>query len=415
MEIALRRRNILRQVLLTIGVATGSLNMGLALGWCSPALSDLLSVDSKPCDRITLAQSGWVGSLLSLGAMLQVPIFGIMMEKLGRKRFLMITAVPIGVGWMLISFGTTLLQIYISRILIGFSAGIVLMYCSGLVLKWNELGYIGISVTVASFIISLIIPETPVWLARQGRLEEARVVLKWLQSTDDDSKIENEIINFEESKTCKGNGPLFRHPTVIKPVLLISMIILINQANGISVIITFQNEIFSSAGVDLSSRVSSVIVGISMLISTIASFFAVRSFDRKPLLVSSLMMMSVAMTGFGMYFYFTPGPKFNWVPIICLLAFIIPFCLGPGPLTWILLSDLSIPQAAAAVGSVASLLNWGFAFIFTTVFGGMEEMLGKCGVFWFYGFSSIIGGIFVLLFLPETRGKSRREIEQMLM
>ena len=45
----------------------GSLNMGLALGWCSPALSDLLSVDSKPCDRITLAQSGWVGSLLSLG------------------------------------------------------------------------------------------------------------------------------------------------------------------------------------------------------------------------------------------------------------------------------------------------------------------------------------------------------------
>ena len=35
-------------------------------------------------------------------------------------------------------------------------------------------------------------------------MEEARVVLKWLQSTDDDSKIENEIINFEESKTCKG-------------------------------------------------------------------------------------------------------------------------------------------------------------------------------------------------------------------
>ena len=57
--------------------------------------------------------------------MLQVPIFGIMMEKLGRKRFLMITAVPIGVGWMLISFGTTLLQIYISRILIGFSAGML--------------------------------------------------------------------------------------------------------------------------------------------------------------------------------------------------------------------------------------------------------------------------------------------------
>ena len=64
------------------------------------------------------------------------------------------------------------------------------------------------------------------------------------------------------------------------------------------------------------------------------------------------MMMSVAMTGFGMYFYFTPGPKFNWVPIICLLAFIIPFCLGPGPLTWILLSDLSIPQAAAAVVNI---------------------------------------------------------------
>ena len=57
--------------------------------------------------------------------MLQVPFFGIMLDKLGRKIFLMITAVPIGVGWMLISFGTSLLQIYISRILIGFSAGML--------------------------------------------------------------------------------------------------------------------------------------------------------------------------------------------------------------------------------------------------------------------------------------------------
>ena len=67
----------------------------------------------------------WLDTKCYAGAMLQVPIFGIMMEKLGRKRFLMITAVPIGVGWMLISFGTSLLQIYISRILIGFSAGML--------------------------------------------------------------------------------------------------------------------------------------------------------------------------------------------------------------------------------------------------------------------------------------------------
>ena len=66
------------------------------------------------------------------GAMLQVPIFGIMLDKLGRKRFLMISAVPIGVGWMLISFGTSLLHIYISRILTGFSAGMLITSISKL-------------------------------------------------------------------------------------------------------------------------------------------------------------------------------------------------------------------------------------------------------------------------------------------
>ena len=58
------------------------------------------------------------------------------------------------------------------------------------------------------------------------------------------------------------------------------------------------------------------------------------------------------------------GPA--WLPVLFLLAFILSFSLGMGPINFVLLSDFSLPGLAALASTTAGLTNWGAAFLTTT-------------------------------------------------
>lgn len=70
-----------RQVLASLGAATGALSMGCCLGWSSPAIAQLTAETSGAPGPLDTAQASWVGSLVCLGALVQVPLTGPLMEK----------------------------------------------------------------------------------------------------------------------------------------------------------------------------------------------------------------------------------------------------------------------------------------------------------------------------------------------
>lgn len=437
-----------RQVVASLGAATGALSMGCCLGWASPAIAQLTNSTSGPPGPLDTSQASWVGSLVCLGALVQVPLTGPLMEKVGRRLALLLTCVPLLAGWILVITGRVVWVLYLGRLLTGYSAasysvlvpvyiseiatprlrgalgtmfqllvvtGILAMYVLGVVLRWDWLACVGLVPVSLTVVCMIFLPDTPSYLVKAGKTEKAIEALRWFRDKQDVSgEIEelgsgNEEHSNDESESVVS---MLRDPAVYKPVLLIIVIMVINQMSGINVIITYTVSIFLEAGVSIPAEWAGVIVGAIQVVGTTSSVFLIKSVNRRPVLVTSLVFMGAALGSFGTYFYTSPGQNYGWIPVTCLVVFILAFSLGQGPLAWVLLGDLATPRAAPLAGAAASATNWGVAFATTVSYDSLEAAIGQAGTYWLYSGCCLAGAFFVTLAVPETRGRSLQDIQR---
>lgn len=94
---------------------------GTALAWTSPVLPQLYEETSWLV--ITKEQGSWVGSLLALGAIAGAIPSGPMADRLGRKKTLLLLAIPFLLSWAIIILGSKLWLIYLARFIIGAAVG----------------------------------------------------------------------------------------------------------------------------------------------------------------------------------------------------------------------------------------------------------------------------------------------------
>jgi sugar porter (SP) family MFS transporter len=443
-----------RQVLASVGAATGAISMGMALGWSSPAVHQMQF--QTPGENLTQIgphhisdnQAEWVGSLITLGAFFSVPLAGPMMERYGRRSTIAFACLPMIVGWFCIAVSTQMWMVYVGRVLTGVAVslysvvvpvyigeiasthlrgmlgslfqllvvfGLVIMYGVGVDVGWRYLAYGAIAMPCVTIVTMLTLHETPNWLVKKGRFVEATEVLVHFRDTEDVSDELDELTGSIERKSSEeAQEPIFKDKGALKVVFYMSVMMMINQLCGINVVLTFTVSIFHTAGVSIRPQLAGLCVGLVMFVITTIATQTIRKVKRRPLLFFSLFFCSLSMTSFGFYFYLSPGPHYGWVPVVCLVLFILSFSMGLGPLCMVLVGDFSLPRIASLAGTVAALTNWGAAFLTTYAYADMQICLGLAGTFWFYGACSAAGAAFVILALPETRGKSFQEIDLLL-
>jgi len=437
-----------RQLLSSIGAATGALSMGLSLGWSSPAIPQLQGDTSIQPGPISDTQAGWVGALVPLGAFLSVPVSGPMVERCGRRGSIVLACVPMFLGWGLISLAWDIWVMYLGRVITGFATslysvvipvyiaeiadrkhrgvlgtifqllvvfGLVTMSGLGMIMDWVYLAHIAMVVPCITFVVVGAQYETPLWLLKNGRIVDSKEVLKYLRHSDNVSDELDELINTKESEIEDddvGNDiPVYKDKIGMKVISYMMVMMMTNQLCGINVVITFTNSILQTAGVSIKPELAGFIVVLVMFVFTILSIPMIGKINRRPLLFTSLLFCSLSMIIFGFYFHIKPGPSYGFIPIVCLVVFIIFFSIGMGPLNWVLLGDFSLPRFASLAGTISGLTNWGSAFLLTLIFSHMCKVFGLAGTFWFYGACSAFGALFSICVLPETRGKSFQDIE----
>ena len=84
---------------------------------------------------------------------------------------------------------------------------------------------------------------------------------------------------------------------------------------------------------------------------------------------------------------------------------------GGVTLNFVMLADFSFPRLASTAGLVLGINSWVCAFFANLLFPMMAAAIGLCWVSWIYGICAALGVIFVVMVLPETRGKSFIQIE----
>ena len=99
------------------------------------------------------------------------------------------------------------------------------------------------------------------------------------------------------------------------------------------------------------------------------------------------------------------------IPLICVTVFVSSFSLGVGPITWIIITEITPPQTVGLIISTSSMFAWIFTFIIVRETEDLKNLLESYGLYWLFAGISFLCGVFAY-FLPETKGKTMGQIAQ---
>lgn len=191
------------------------------------------------------------------------------------------------------------------------------------------------------------------------------------------------------------------------------------QLSGINAVIFYTNSIFESANTGLNSTDATIIVGSIQVAATLLSTFIVDKAGRRMLLMVSDFFMAVSTILLAVYFQLKQSDPakvadLGWLPILAVCMFIAMFSIGFGPVPWLMVGELFANNVKAYASPLAGVFNWLLAFLVTKIFASLVDALGSAGVFWLFSGFSLLGTVFVFFIVPETKGISLQEIQQLL-
>ncbi|KAK8393402.1 hypothetical protein O3P69_013415 [Scylla paramamosain] len=299
--------------------------------------------------------------------------------------------------------------------------GSLLCYGFGAITDWRWLAVVSAVVPgVPLFLSMLLLPESPQWLVKKGRLSSAEKSIQFFRCPTHNVKGEVDIIHTNILETDGAEISvweqlrLFRKPQNWKPVLIVFLVFICGQFSGFAVVTAYTVDIFNEADTNLDANNATVIVGVVRFMSTLVSAALLDRVGRKPLLIISAIGSSVGMVSIGAFFYLrTVGSAegLGLLPLASLLVYVFFNELGYGPIPWLLSGEL-IPLAVRTIGNGVAVTAYSLAaFIIGLTFPYLTALMSTYLVFWMYAVFSL-SGVALGVFLPETRGKTLEEIEK---
>jgi MFS transporter, SP family, arabinose:H+ symporter len=101
--------------------------------------------------------------------------------------------------------------------------------------------------------------------------------------------------------------------------------------------------------------------------------------------------------------------------LIAIIGFVASFAISLGPVMWVLLSEIFPNQYRGVAMSLVGFWNSAISASVTFIFPWELSHFGSAGTFLGYGLMAAAALVFILLFIPETKGKSLEELEGILM
>lgn len=407
---------------------------------------------------------GWANSCALLGCLVGALGAGVLSDRFGRKRLLIVAALIFGVtslgnafsptftifiGWRImggvaIGLASSLSPMYISEIAPAAMRGrlvsinqltIVVGILIAQVINWSLVRNLpagasdefirhswfglegwrwmfGITAIPSVFFLlgMLFVPESPRWLAQRGRIEPARLVLARIGGEAYSQAAMGEIRQALASEgIVRSNLAGLLDPRMRRALVLGITLAVFQQWCGINVIFNYAEEIFRAAGYDISSVLSNIAwTGSVNLAFTLVALGTVDGRGRRPLMLVGAAGLAITYGALGTCY--ASGVK--GLPMLLLvLAAIGCYAMSLAPVTWVVISEIFPNRIRAAAMSVAIAALWIACFVLTYTFPLLNAHLGPAGTFWMYALICVGGFCFVLVRLPETKGKSLEAIE----
>lgn len=392
-------------------------------------------------------QLGWGVSSLLVGAIAGAFGSGVLTDKYGRKKILIIVALFFALSCAATALATSSAWFITARLFGGLAVGaasvlspmyvaevspaknrgmLVAIYQLTIVLgilisytinytlhdvdnNWRWMFATGIIPSVLFFTGLFFIPESPRWLFKAGRKDESLKVLTRIGGAEIAAAEIKEIAeSFKGGQTSVKLAELFR-PSTRKVMIVGFFLAVFVQVSGINTVVDYAPKILMSVGVEIKNALlQTSLIGLINGLFTFVAIFLIDKTGRRKLYLIGSMGMTVTLVLLSVTYFFKLEGIFT---LICILMFIAFFAACIGPVFWTLVSEIFPNRIRGKALAFASFTQWVFNFLVVLLFPHFLKTVGGTATFLFLAVMSGLQWLFTYLNVPETKGKSLEEIE----
>ena len=281
--------------------------------------------------------------------------------------------------------------------------------------------------------------ETPRWLVLKNHHQEAYHALTWLRGPNAD--IEDEIQSIEPSMSSEKSWKEFSKRSVAVPVLIVLVVLFFQEAGGISPLSSYAAGVFQDAGVANPRDTAAYAVGGVELVATILSIFIIDRIGRKILLIISGLGMIVGSALLGVHFFITRpslcssganstvtdlatemlqdsttdvpcNTQYGPLAVVSIILYMAAFSIGWAPVPVVLLAELIPLRVRGLASGTATFVSLGTGAVFVFFYAEYVGAVQLWFAWWTFTAVNIVGVVFVIIFIRETRGKELEDIEK---
>ena len=423
---------------------------GLLFGYDTGVISGAL-IFIKKSFGLSIFEQGLVVSVVLVGAAVTAISGGSLSDRFGRRKMLLITSLifiagavvccaagsdpVLIVGRLVVGAGiglaSSVVPLYISEIApadargwqvslfqLAVTVGILVAYITDYTLaaSGNWRWMLGLAVVPGAMLGAgmLYLPETPRYLARQGRFDSARNVLIKIRGIED---VDAEFLQIEaatQKSELRGRFSDLLLPDIRRAMIIGIGLAVFQQVTGINTIIYYAPSIIRSAGISSirGSILATAGIGLVNVIMTLVSMWLIDRVGRRPLLLTGIAGMMISLGALGFAFHGTAKSKgFADFAVIILMMYVASFAISLGPIFWLLISEIYPLKIRGLAAGIAAGANWTSNFVVSLTFLMLLDLLGPSSTFWLYGLLALGAWLFSYYLVPETKGRTLEEIE----
>jgi MFS transporter, SP family, galactose:H+ symporter len=296
-----------------------------------------------------------------------------------------------------------LVSLYQFAITVGILAAFLVDYALASSQAWRWMLGLAIVPSIVLIVGMIPLPESPRYLFKIGRDDDARTELRRIAGHDEVAAEEKAIAESLNVPNA-GLGTLI---ALSRPALILGVALaMLQQFTGINTVIYYGPHIFQLAGIssDEASILATALVGAVNVLLTLVAIFFVDRLGRKPLLYAGVASMCVALSALAFAFSHDQlQGSLAAVALASTMAFVGSYAYSMGPIVWLLISEI-FPLPVRGLGmSICTLANWVGNLLVSLFFLSMLQAFGATATFALYAGLCVVTLFVVWRGVPETK------------